>query len=96
MYKPATSNVEEPNGMEHLGVQACGVVRQQAWGDKGRGRKPMSCQSSGALGGQMQDCILFLSCGPGWVSGCGKPRNPSLQRMDKGQSEVSGSHGGQT
>ena len=37
------------------------------------------------------DCCV-LSTRPGWVSGCGKPRNPSVQRVEREQSGVSGPH----
>jgi hypothetical protein len=65
-------------------------------GIKTVGEKPMSRQSSSALGRQAWRTAAYFPCGPWWVSGCGKPRNPtSLGGVDKGQSKVSGPHRGQ-
>jgi hypothetical protein len=60
-------------------------VGHRVWENKGSGRKPASCQSSGALGGRTQRTATHFSRGPGWVSGCGKLWTQPTG-LDKGQS----------
>ena len=66
-------------------------VRQWAWRNKGDGREP----ESGGLGSWMQRTAACSPHGPGWVSGCVKPRKPTPRGVDREQSEVSGPHGSQ-
>jgi hypothetical protein len=72
-----------------------GLVGQWVCLNKGNGRKPMSRQSSGALGGRTREDCPTRSTLPPWVSACGKSRNIACRGVDKGQSKVSGPHGGQ-
>jgi hypothetical protein len=62
----------------------------RAWGNKGRGRKPTSYQSSGALGGGEKRTTLHFPCSFGWVSSFGKlwtqPTGVGWGGVDKGQS----------
>jgi hypothetical protein len=59
-------------------------------GERGSGRKPVSHQSSGALGGQRREDCHMLSMWPWKVSGCGKPLDPSLVGMGGGQGAALG------
>jgi hypothetical protein len=58
------------------------------------GREPASRQNSAALGWQMQRIATHSPCGPVWVSGLWS-YGPSLKGIDRGQSKISGPHGGQ-
>jgi hypothetical protein len=52
---------------------------------KGFGRKHTSRQSSGALGGEDAEGLPHaFYAGPGWVSGCEKPWNPSSAGGEQG------------
>jgi hypothetical protein len=50
----------------------------------------MSCRSFSALGGQTRRTAACFPRGPGWVSGCGKPRTQSTGGWGGGQEAVQG------
>jgi hypothetical protein len=54
---------EECTHVHVMAIHKCWAV---GWGNKGSGRKPKSCQSSGALGRRMQEDGRMLSMQP-WM-----------------------------
>jgi hypothetical protein len=70
------------------------AVWQHMWEIKGGGREPVAHQSLGALGRQTRGTAVRSPHSPRWMSGCGKPQNPSPWGVEREQSEVSGPHGG--
>ena len=60
-------------------------------GKKGGGREPASCQSSSALGRQMQEDCQMLSMWPRVSIWLCEATNPTWQRVDKEQPLVPGS-----
>ena len=77
---------KESRNMEKL--EMCGGIN-------GVGENPHPARLLVLWAGGLRRTAACFPCGPGWVPGCGKTRNPNPQGVDKGQSEVSGPHRGQ-
>ena len=69
----------------HLSTFYVDVLDTGHGGNNGRGRKPTFPQHSGVPGTQTRETASHILLGLQFVSGCGKPQNPTLLRVDKGQ-----------